>query len=229
MFKKIKKYQIIQQNKKNINDTYGFGIFRKNAIDLLQLTCKIFDEYEIKYCLISGTLLGYVRHNDFIPWDDDIDLLVENKINMVMNDILKKYGKEITFIIKNNYYSKICLKNIGIPIKNKIWEKYITDQYNFPFIDLFVYTIIDNNTISFFDKTWDISMFLPFKKTFFLGITVYIPLNSHYFLSLNYGNNYLIEFKLSNWSHTNETNIINPLIKYDKFIDDCKSIKLSKN
>ena len=35
--------------------------------------------HDLKYYLAAGTLLGAVRHSDFIPWDDDVDVYLKRK------------------------------------------------------------------------------------------------------------------------------------------------------
>ena len=45
-------------------------------LELLRKFDEVCKKYNLTYFVEYGTLLGAVRHNGFIPWDDDIDIIM---------------------------------------------------------------------------------------------------------------------------------------------------------
>lgn len=62
-------------------------------LEMLKVVDDICKKHNINYWLYAGTLLGAVRHNGFIPWDDDLDVgMLRDDYNKFMEVAQKELG-----------------------------------------------------------------------------------------------------------------------------------------
>ena len=69
--------------------------YELNILKFIDYVCK---KYDIKYFVNYGTLLGSVRHKGFIPWDDDLDIIMTHSN---YNRFLKVCKEQLN---SNKYY-----------------------------------------------------------------------------------------------------------------------------
>jgi len=73
---------------------------QKTLLEILKDVDKVCKKNNIKYFLSGGSMLGAVRHNGFIPWDDDIDIFMTRENYDKFNEI---FDKELS----DKYYNQI--------------------------------------------------------------------------------------------------------------------------
>lgn len=106
---------------------------------------RILTAHKIPYFMVAGTLLGAVRHNGFIPWDDDMDFGIKRDYFWKAIEILKK---ELPFPYKCISYhnSKICIQE-ACKIMDMSTRIHEPDDYSGEeeglFIDLFPFDYCD--------------------------------------------------------------------------------------
>lgn len=72
---------------------------KKVQLDLLIKFDEFCSEHELYYTLGGGSLLGAIRHKGFIPWDDDIDVMMpRNHYNKLMEIVSNEDNNNLDVI-----------------------------------------------------------------------------------------------------------------------------------
>lgn len=112
-------------------------------LDLLVEFDRVCKKHNIRYFASGGTMLGAVRHKGFIPWDDDIDVMMERKDYIKLSEIASDEFK-YPYFFQTKYTDPCCADSIA-KLRNSNTtalfqaEKSTKIEYNKGiFIDVFV-------------------------------------------------------------------------------------------
>ena len=159
----------------------------------------------VTYLLYSGSLLGSYRHEDIVPWDDDVDVIIPDRQKEVLYSALSILKPDFILntdmIIRWKFYSFLSK-----PIKDKSWK--------WPFLDISFY--LENDThIWDSDEYWEVNLYnksivFPLKEGIFMGLRLPIPRDPYAVLSVSMDVNMCVS---NSFDHRLEESVPSHLIK----------------
>lgn len=102
-------------------------------LDLLNIFARVCNEHHLKWFAHAGTMLGAVRHQGFIPWDDDIDVVMPRDDFERLNEL----GPSVfihPYFYQNENTDPFFAKNFA-RLRNSMTTAIVADRvyYQYPF------------------------------------------------------------------------------------------------
>lgn len=103
--------------------------FKEQILHVFKFTVRFLEQHGLRYVACGGTVLGAVRHRDFIPWDDDIDIYMPRKDYERLLDLkqeARREGFDVLSLRDKGYYLPFAKVS---DMHTTLWE-----QKEFPFV-----------------------------------------------------------------------------------------------
>ena len=153
---------------------------------------EIVNKHEIRSCIMFGTLLGKLRHDDFIPWDDDVDIVIFDFDAFLEHGApeLEQRGYVIGPDVRGG-------RRMGCRIfRGDSAEVPGVPRLRFPWIGIWEHQVGEDGLIVLppEDVRYRPEDFLPLEDADFLGASVGIPHNPTKILNTYFGSDDWMEY-----------------------------------
>lgn len=146
----------MQEFNLNAETRCGFLVSEKRKkvwaveLEILQEFIRICKKHNLTYYAIGGTLLGTIRHQGFIPWDDDVDVIMPREDYLKFMKIAPQEVAEGFWIQTHEtdkyYYAgqlKVCKLGTSCIAPALLECDYPTKRYIF--IDIFAFDVVPDS------------------------------------------------------------------------------------
>jgi len=152
----------------------------------LTILTKTLDKNGVTYFMTSGTLLGSYRHHGRIPWDDDVDLMVNSSDKELVWNILTalkpEYGLFLSGEMDSPFHWNFYPRHDGrwVPFRPFRW----------PFVDLLFFvensTHVWNGSPYLSDERWPRPFVFPLRRRPFDNLFLPAPCDTAAVLAVNF-------------------------------------------
>lgn len=124
---------------------------QEKELEVLKEVIKIIERHKLTYYAVGGTCIGAVRHNGFIPWDDDIDIAMpredyEKFRILYYKELPDKYMKIDGDNCKSHNYLFTKIYDSSTTYIED-YAKYLPERYTGVFVDIMPIDGINSNII----------------------------------------------------------------------------------
>ena len=134
-----------------LNETTSLKAYQDKLLEILLYFDSFCREHNLRYYLAGGTCIGAVRHQGFIPWDCDVDVIMMRDDYETLTKIWNQYADTSRYMFDrttetNNMRAQVgAIKDInttyirshnthydmnhGIPIDILVWDKVSDNKF----------------------------------------------------------------------------------------------------
>lgn len=123
---------------------------QNDAKKILKIVHDVCVKNDIKYSLAYGTLLGAVRHGDVIPWDDDIDIMMDRENYEKYLEVSKDVLPENIINVNERTYPRRGILSTRVTDTNSNFNEGVKHNYDYPngvWVDIFVFDSVPNSSL----------------------------------------------------------------------------------
>ena len=205
-FLRVKNIPMTASSRELTSSIYGDGCgdnpFRKRLQRLLRYWIKLVRSQNIEYFLCYGSLLGYHRTGDVIPYDHDVDMCVnrrdfERLSKLEVRRPIRFRSKRPHLIVQRKSPNGTALRRncrgSWVPIKTDRCSilsppaRVILGNYNF--LDVYPY-VVDKRQAEETDVRFEQQHIYPVQRCLFMGLETRCPHNATALLAAQYGSKF---------------------------------------